>query len=363
MKPSLGGSGGFRVALVGASTLLGKELLAVLGERQFPFLQLLKIEIEQAEDAEPETPIIDLSDSLYDVGGAEGVADGDLDFVFLATRPRPWPSSLESITREGETRTAVIDLTGTGREELPRDWLLSVPSLQGDRLADWTPGEPPFFTSAHPAVIVIGSLLLRLAAHFPIRTAVVQVLSPASEIGPRGIEELQKQTVSLLSFHKVPTAVFGAQLAFNLLPRISRARRGAAAPFHDTLTDIEARIRAELNQYLGDRVPLPAVRVIQAPVFYSLGFSLYVETVEPARPEAVGHALAGDRIQVRRFTEAAPSPVEATQTSDILVDAMVTESAHSSGLWIWAAADNMRLAAVNAVEIAESLKGRILNAE
>jgi len=190
MKPGLAG---FRVALVGASTLLGKELLAVLGERQFPFSQLLKIEVEETGEAEPETPILDLAEPVYEAPSGDEAAAADLDFVFLAARPRPWPSSLDRIAKNGEARTAVIDLTGTGHEELPaREWLLSVPSLPGDKLADWTRGEPPFFASAHPAVIVISSLLLRLAAHFPIRTAVAQVLSPASEIGPRGIEELQK---------------------------------------------------------------------------------------------------------------------------------------------------------------------------
>jgi aspartate-semialdehyde dehydrogenase len=323
-------------------------------------LQLLKIEVEDTEEAEPETPILDLNEPVYEALDGGDAAEADLDFVFLATRPRPWPSFLDRMAKNGEARTAVIDLTGTGHEELPaREWLLSVPSLQGDKLADWTRGEPPFFASAHPAVIVISSLLLRLAAHFPLKAAVVQVLSPASEIGSRGIEELQKQTVNLLSFHKIPTATFGAQLAFNLLPRLSRARRGGAAPYRDALADIEALVRGELRRYLGDRMSLPALRLIQVPVFFSLAFSLYVETAEPATPEAVGHALAGDRIHVRRTTETAPSPVEATETGDILVDAVVAESNHSSGLWIWAAADNMRLAAVNAVEIAENLRGRI----
>jgi len=357
MKQALGE---FRVALVGASTLLGKELLTVLGERQFPFSELLKIEAEETEEAEPETPILDLAEPVYEMPSVDEAATADLDFVFLAARPRPWPSSLDRIAKNGEARTAVIDLTGTGHEELPaHEWRLSVPSLPGDALADWTRGEPPFFASAHPAVIVISSLLLRLTAHFPVKTAVVQVLSPASEIGPRGIEELQKQTVNLLSLHKIPTATFGAQLAFNLLPRLSRARRGGTTPHRDALTDIETRIRRELGRYLGDRIPPPAVRLIQTPVFFSLAFSLYVETAEPAEPAAVAHALAGDRVQVRRLTEPPPSPAEATETGNILVDAIAVEEACPSGLWIWAAADNMRLAAVNAVEIAENLRGRI----
>jgi aspartate-semialdehyde dehydrogenase len=356
------GTGEFRGAVMGASSLLGKELLTVLEDRQFPFSQLLKIEANDAGEAEPEPPILDLSEQAYPSISDEEASRADLDFVFLAARPRQWPAVLGHADGSGPSRTVVIDLAGAaGAEPVApaRDWLLSIPSLQGDRLGDWVTGQPPLFRSAHPAVIVISSLLVRLAAHFPLESAVAQVYSPASEIGPSAIEELQKQTVDLLRFQKIPTATFGAQLAFNLLPRLGRARRGGSAPYRDALTDLEARIRSELRQYLEGRVPLPAVRLVQAPVFYSLAFSLYVEMAEPAKPEAVGAALAGDRIHVRRFSGQAPSPVEATETSDILVDAVTSESANPAGLWIWAAADNLRLAAVNAVEIAESLRGRI----
>ena len=83
--------------------------------------------------------------------------------------------------------------------------------------------------SAHPAVIVISSLLLRLAARFPLKTAVAQVFSSASESGSRGVEELQRQTVNILSFQKIPDKIFGAQLAFNLLSRLGRSATGEMA--------------------------------------------------------------------------------------------------------------------------------------
>jgi aspartate-semialdehyde dehydrogenase len=82
---------------------------------------------------------------------------------------------------------------------------------------------------------------------------------------------------------------------------------------------------------------------------------LYLETAEPVRPEALAQVLEGERIRLRRPSQHAPSQVEAAGSSDILVDAITPDPARREGIWIWAVADNVCLAALNAVEIAESL--------
>jgi aspartate-semialdehyde dehydrogenase len=93
-------------------------------------------------------------------------------------------------------------------------------------------------------------------------------------------------------------------------------------------------------------------------MFYSLGVSLYVEMAELVAPEMAAAALAGERIRVRRSSQDAPSPVEVTGSNLILVDDITRDSEHPTGIWLWAVADNLRLAAANAVEIAESLSAR-----
>jgi aspartate-semialdehyde dehydrogenase len=190
-----------------------------------------------------------------------------------------------------------------------------------------------------------------------IRHAVAQVFAPVSEIGTKGIDELQKQTVNMLSFQKIPEAVFGGQLAFNVLPRLARSRRGSTQAYRDELTDLEGRIRNQLQIYLGSRVPMPALRIVQTPVFYSLAVSLYVETTDHRTPDLVAQSLAGERVRVSKFSEQPPSQVRVTGSGEILIDAITAEPAHANGVWIWATADNMRLAAVNAVEIAERAAG------
>ncbi|MGO8817378.1 MAG: Asd/ArgC dimerization domain-containing protein [Terriglobia bacterium] len=347
---------GYRAAVVGASSLLGKELVAILEQGKFPVSRLLTFE---ADEDEPELPIIDLGAISSGVVEDGQISEEELDFAFISAPLRQLPTFLSAWRQQGSAaRCLVIDVAGEGLgasvdspiAEGQTAHLVGIPFL--DRrypVAGVHSAAGRLHVSPHPAVIVISSLLLRLAARFPLRTSVAQVFSSASESGSRGVEELQRQTVNILSFQKIPDKVFGAQLAFNMLSRLGRSGTGE-------MPRLEARLRQQLHQYLGDRVPFPAVRLLTVPVFYSVGVSLYVETAEPVTAEAATAALAGERIKVRRSNLDAPTPVEVTGSSDILLDSISIDAEHPNGLWLWAVADNLHLAASNAVELAASLR-------
>lgn len=232
MRPA---TGGYRVAVIGSASLLGKELVAVLNERRFPVSRL--VTPDALADPEPDLPVLDLSGEPEGVIIETNIAEADLDFVFLAGPLHSGPkkagaaagpsSFLESAGQlASAAHCKVIDL----RQNLAGEagGVLSIPSLDrnlGLRAGRKDESAPRFFISPHPATIVISALLLRLASRFPVASAVAHVFGAVSEIGSTAIEELQKQTLNLLSFQKIPQAVFGAQLAFNLLPRIGRGRK------------------------------------------------------------------------------------------------------------------------------------------
>jgi len=373
---------GYRVGVVGASSLLGKELLTVLREQAFPISRLVTFE---SDEEEPDLPIVDLRGESQAAIEDREVSESELDFAFLAARPHPLPAFLASAEslragrqpadNGGRAHCRVIDLTGEELGKGPDEELTASPA-EGAAVSPWQvvsvpfldrlyparvaaerpvngrpspeAGAPSFIVSAHPAVIMISSLLLRVAARFRLERAVAQVFVSASEIGPRAIEELQKQTVGLLSFQKIPNKVFGEQLAFNLLARLGKSGEPA-------LSHLESRLREQLRRYLGGRVPLPALRLVQVPVFYSMALSLYLETAQPVTAEEIAAALPSERLHVRRLSQDPPTQVEAVGSNDILVDAVAGDAAHPNGMWLWAVADNLRLAAMNAVEIAKSL--------
>ena len=351
---------GYRIAVVGASSLLGKELLNVLEEHHFPFSRLVTL---SDEEDELELPILDLREGLKASAFEENVTASELDFAFIAARYRRMPAFLDPAQTSGQGRPAclVIDLsTAAPAEEatqpssrLPRR-VVCVPFLDRSFPAHETEegGASRVYVSARPATIVLSSLLLRLGARFSLKSAVAHIFASASEIGSHGIEELQKQTVNLLSFQKFPRKVFGAQLAFNLLSR-------PCGTCGSELLALEDGLRKQLKEYLHGRAPLPALRLLQVPVFQSLAVSLFVETGRPAVPEEVGEALQGGRVQLRRRSQDSPTQVEVAGSDKILVDSVTADPDHPSGFWIWAVADNLRLAAVNAVEVAESLRHRV----
>lgn len=354
MKPA---AEGYRVAVVGASSLLGKELVSILEQGKFPVSRLLTLDLDEEE---PELPIIDLSHAAATTIEDGEIDEGQLDFAFLSTRLRALPAFLNSWRKQGNNaRCLVIDLVGDGLEaaaslgsagEVGKPGPVAIPFLDRRFPLPGVHGSAGrLHLSAHPAVIVISSLLLRLAARFPLKSAVAQIFISASESGSRGVEELQRQTVNILSFQKVPDKVFGAQLAFNVLSRLGRSATGE-------LSDVEARVRRQLHGYLSERAPLPALRLIQVPVFYSLGVSMYVETAEPVTADAAAAAVAGERVKVRSSHLDAPTHVEAAGSSDVLVDSVSRDAEHPNGLWLWAVADNLHLAAANAVELAASLR-------
>ena len=82
MKP---GKEGYRVAVVGASSLLGKELVSVLEQGKFPLSRLLTFE---SDEGEPELPIIDLSEASAAAVEDAQISEGELDFAFLCARLR-----------------------------------------------------------------------------------------------------------------------------------------------------------------------------------------------------------------------------------------------------------------------------------
>jgi len=346
---------GYRVAVVGASSLAGKELLNVLEERRFPVSRLVTF---SDEEDEPELPVLDLREGVDASVLDENVTASELDFAFIAARFREMPSFLESVQTSDQAAPScrIIDLSSAAprQEAAPARTLppakVSIPFLDSRfPVRETEPGgSGRVYVSARPATIVISSLLLRLAARFPLESAVAHVFASVSEVGSHGIEELQKQTVNLLSFQKIPRKVFGAQLAFNLL-----SRPGGTGGTE--LAALEKRLRKQLKEYLRGRVPLPALRLFQVPVFHSLAVSLFLETAQPVSPEKAGEALEGERVQIRRRSQDSPTPVEAAGSDKILVDCVAADPDHPNGLWVWAVADNLRLAAVNAVEIAESL--------
>ena len=324
--------------LVGSESLLGREIRDI-ASTSAPELDLRLIAADQEKPG-----------TLTRQGDEPAVVE---EFVpqnlaaaavlFLAGSPESSSKALEF----SDGSAAIIDLTYAA-EERP-DARLRAPLVETG--AELEAGD--VHVIAHPAAIALAMFLRRLQAQDPIRRAVVQILVPASEHGAAGVEELQAQTVSLLSFKKLPHAVFDAQVGFTLL-----ARYGEEAPA--SLEDSELRIERHLATLLalpgdGADPPMPSLRLIQAPVFHGYSFSAWVQFESNPGVEALESSLLAGAIEVRGIEVEPPNNVGQAGQSGIAVGAIAADRNDSEACWFWMVADNLRLMAENAVAVAREL--------
>jgi len=200
---------------------------------------------------------------------------------------------------------------------------------------------------AHPAAVVMALLLARLQRVGPIRHASAVIGQPASEYGRRGMDELHDQTVNLLSFQQMPHAIFGTQVSFNLF---AQPIDGA----HPSLKEIEARILRHFEAIAQSALSMPAVLLVQAPVFHGYAIAMFVQTGATVTSASLEAALAGPHITVTSKQDEFPSNVNVAGSSEILASVR-PDGAGGNGFWLFAACDNLRVSALQAVECAEEM--------
>jgi len=331
----------YKIAIAGASSLLGRELKDVISE----------------------SPLASSTFALLDEGEAQGQLDqvGDevtfirtigtdaferVDFTFFcgneALTRKHWREAL----RSGST---VLDLSGALDQEagvvVRAPWL----SSEAATVDLFTPAVVP----AHPAAVALGLLLERVQQAATVRLAAATVLVPASEFGRGAMDELHQQTVNLLSFQGLPRAIYDAQAAYNLLGGV-----GESSAIN--LSGVEARIRRHYESLSAGRWPALTVQVVHVPAFHGLTFSIAVDLERPLEIVALEEALSGEHVDLVLEDTDSPSNLAATGQNDVLVRMRPEQAGRNptltSRVWLWAAADNLRLHAQNAVECALDLR-------
>jgi len=170
---------------------------------------------------------------------------------------------------------------------------------------------------------------------------------PVSTAGQAGIEELESQTGQLLSFQPVGKQIFDAQVAYTLLDRYGP---GSAQPLGASLETMRGEIRACLPQ----DVEPPAVFLLHAPVFYGAMVAACVFLDPRADVQAISGLCSQSGFTL---TEAdnAPTNVSCAGETSLQLAPPTRDLSNPAAWWFWAAADNIRLPATNAVKLAEKL--------
>lgn len=99
---------------------------------------------------------------------------------------------------------------------------------------------------------------------------------------------------------------------------------------------------------------MPSLLLAQAPIFHGYAFAVHMQMDQVVDVEQFSHALSGEHINIAQPAEDAPSNVSVAGQANILVS-VKPDASDPNGVWLWAAADNLRIAATTAVECAETM--------
>jgi aspartate-semialdehyde dehydrogenase len=323
-----------RITIVGASSPRGKELRDVLEEHSFSSSRFRlfdeDIAVGTLTRTGDEPAIIEAVDEESFVGA---------NLVFFSGRAEMAGRHAGQALSAGAT---VIDLSEDPGLEDAVPWIPALDALIGRPQGI----ERGLLRSPSAASIVAASLAAAFDRFRPSRLVMV-FLRPVSERGQEGIDELEQQTVKLLSFQPVSEGVFGAQVAFNLLD-------GYGAEAEPSLDVVRRTVARDVGRILSGKIATPAMQVLQAPVFFSYAFTAYADLDPAVEPEEIDAALASAGLGVGEPGEPRPTSMSVTGRPQAILGPAERATGQAGGFWLWGAADNVRLVAANAVAMAEA---------
>lgn len=350
----------YRIAIVGAASLRGKELNEVLAESSF-----VGSEFTLMDDQEAIGQLESVGDEVTFIQPITPASFERMDFAFFAGHPditrKHWRSALSA-------GASVIDLSYALEAEsgvlVRSPWIVpagvvgtvSEPVARPARAPASAPIASPDLETravvpAHPAAVSLALLASNLGKAAPVRSISATVFEPASEHGRAAMDELHQQTVALLSFGSLPKAVYDIQIAFNAI--IS-----AGGDSKINLETMESRIRRHYRSLSAGALPPLSLQLVHLPVFHGYNFSIAIEFDAPVTTEAVADALAADHLEVVPAGADGPSNLTSVGQENILLRVRPGGDGASptAAFWLWAAADNLKLAVANAVACAEEMR-------
>lgn len=343
-----------RIALVGAGTLQGKALSDELSASAFASADLRLLDEEDARGQ-----LTAVEDEILLIQAIEPDSFEGCDFTFFAGDAALTRKHLRQAIQAG---SRIVDLSGELENSsgilVRAPW---IPDESAQSESSRTQGLPKATTpdldtraviSAHPVAVLLAMLAARSQHVAPLHNLWATLLQPASEYGHAALEELHQQTANLLSFQALPTEVFGGQTAFTLAVSFDATGKAALAGSSD-------RIRRHYDRIAMVPVAPLALQVVQAPVFHGYALSVAIELAHPVAAESLAAALAGPYVHIVTSAAEFPGNVQAVEEEEaqVLVQPVLPmeEATQTNRFWLWIVADNLKLAARNAVACAVEL--------
>ncbi len=331
---------GYKVAVVGATGAVGREMMKTLAEREFPIDDIVALASERSVGSE-------ISFGEDDTVKVQNLATFDFKGTDIVLSSPGAKVSAEYSPKAGKAGAVVIDNTSQFR--MDPDVPLVVPEVNPEALAGYA--KRNIIANPNCSTIQMVVALKPLHDLARIRRVVVATYQSTSGAGKDGMDELFNQTRGIYVNEPVKPEEFTKQIAFNVIPHID-------VFMDDGATKEEWKMVVETKKILD-----PAIKVfatcVRVPVFVGHSEAINIEFENPVSEQEAREALQaqdGCIVVDHRANEGYVTPAECAGEDGVYVSRIRSDPTVENGLAIWVVSDNLRKgAALNTVQIAETL--------
>jgi aspartate-semialdehyde dehydrogenase len=335
---------GFKVAVVGATGNVGREMLGILAERSFPADEVVALASRKSMGVD-----VSYGDRTLKCKALDHYDFTDVDICLM--------SAGSAVSKEFSPRIAakgavVIDNSSCWRYD--SDVPLVVPEVNADALAGFR--KRGIIANPNCSTVQLVVALKPLHDHARIKRVVVSTYQSVSGAGKDAMDELFSQTKAVFTAGEIKTRNFPKRIAFNLIPQID-------VFMEDGFTKEEWKMVAETKKILDPKIKLVAT-CVRVPVFIGHSESVNIEFEQPIGVDEARQILSrapGCVVLDRREPGGYVTPYECAGEDATYISRIREDATVENGLVLWCVSDNLRKgAALNTIQIAETLIKRKL---
>jgi len=334
----------YKVAVVGATGNVGRQMLSVLAERRFPTSEVVALASRRSTGVD-----ISFGDAILKVKALEHFDFSGTDICLM--------SAGSAVSKEWSPKIAAkgaIVIDNSSQWRMDREVPLIVPEVNADALEG--PIKKGIIANPNCSTAQLVVALKPLHDKAKIKRVVVATYQSVSGAGKEAMDELFRQTRAVFVADPIEKGTFTKQIAFNVIPHID--------VFLDSgYTKEEWKMMVETQKILDPDIQVVAT-CVRVPVFVGHSEAVTVEFETPLsaeRARAILRSAPGVLVVDKREDEGYVTPIEAAGEDATYVSRIRRDPTVENGISMWVVADNLRKgAALNAVQIAEALVNRKL---
>jgi aspartate-semialdehyde dehydrogenase len=335
---------GFKVAVVGATGSVGREMLEILAEREFPADEVLAVASRRSQGVE-----VSHGDKTIKVKALEHLDFSDVDICLMSAGSAVSKEWSPKIAAQG---AVVIDNSSCWRYDA--DVPLVVPEVNADAVANF--GKKRIIANPNCSTAQLVVALKPLHDKAKVKRVVVATYQSVSGAGKEAMDELFAQTKAVYTIEEIEPKKFPKRIAFNLIPHID-------VFMEDGFTREEWKMVAETKKILDPKIKVVAT-CVRVPVFVGHSEAVNIEFEEPITADEARDILRnapGCLVIDKREPGGYVTPYESAGEDATYISRVREDPTVENGLAMWVVSDNLRKgAALNAVQIAECLINRKL---